>query len=142
MNKTFTLEEIDSVAKEFMDFLERDEGAREARATVLGFSGNLGSGKTTFTKKLLENMGHSGGVPSPTFVLRRDYQLQDKNIIHIDAYRLENPENLYQVISKEELNNKGNLVIIEWPEKVDRNIFDHIILFEHIDENTRKISKN
>lgn len=62
-----------------------------------------------------------------------------KKIIHIDAYRLEKPEQIYQVVSKEESGDKNNLVIVEWPE-LSENIFDKIFLFEHVDEDRRKIS--
>lgn len=62
-----------------------------------------------------------------------------RRIIHIDAYRLEKPEQIYQVVSKEELADKNNLIMVEWPELAD-NIFDKVFLFEHVDENTRKIS--
>ena len=60
-------------------------------------------------------------------------------IIHIDAYRLETPEQIYQVISKEELQDKNNLILIEWPE-LALNIFHKVFLFEHVNEDTRKIS--
>lgn len=141
MNRSFKLEEIKEVAEEFLSFLE-DKSGGGAAAQVIGFSGNLGSGKTTFTKKVLKQLGHVGGAPSPTFVLRRDYDVKDgKKVIHIDAYRLEYPENLWQVISKEEIENPNNLIIIEWPEKIDQDLLDEIFLFEHIDENTRKITK-
>jgi tRNA threonylcarbamoyladenosine biosynthesis protein TsaE len=136
MNHVFSLENIAEVAKHFWNYIEHG-GIR-----IFGFSGNLGAGKTTFTKKLLEHAGHTGSVPSPTFVLRRDYKANNgKNIIHIDAYRLEVPEQLFQVISEKELNDENNIVIIEWPEKVDEKIFHEVYVFEHIDENTRKVSK-
>ncbi len=139
MQREYLLEELGEVVKEFLENL--------GEAKVIGFSGNLGTGKTTFTKELLRQLGHEGGVPSPTFVLRRDYlpdvalaKLDDiKKVIHIDAYRLEKPEHIYQVISKEELGDKNNLIIVEWPEKSE-DIFDAIYLFEHVDENTRRIS--
>jgi tRNA threonylcarbamoyladenosine biosynthesis protein TsaE len=130
-----------------------EEFLKSLKETVIGFSGNLGAGKTTFTKELLKQLGFQGSVISPTFVLRRDYEVQKSpqpplkggvtnalKIIHIDAYRLEKPEQIYQVISKEELRDKNNLIIVEWPE-LSENIFDDIYLFEHVDENTRKISK-
>jgi very-short-patch-repair endonuclease/tRNA A37 threonylcarbamoyladenosine biosynthesis protein TsaE len=62
-----------------------------------------------------------------------------RRIIHIDAYRLEKPEQIYQVVSREELADKNSLVIVEWPE-LSENIFQKIFLFEHVDEHTRKIS--
>lgn len=133
MERVFKLEEIESVVGEFLGLVNDKK--------VLGFSGNLGAGKTTFTKEVLRQLGYDGGVPSPTFVLRRDYDLPNRKIIHIDAYRLESPEQIYQVLSKDELADEKNLIIVEWPELADLNIFDDIFLFEHIDENTRKISK-
>ena len=131
MERTFKIEELESVVEEFLNFVENKR--------TLGFSGNLGSGKTTFTKEVLKQLGHTGEVPSPTFVLRRDYSLGEKRVIHIDAYRLENPEQIFQVLSGEELGDPDNLVIIEWPELVDQSIFDQIFLFEHVDESTRSI---
>ncbi len=131
MKRTFKIQEIEEVAKEFLSNIGTG---------VIGFSGNLGAGKTTFTKEVLRQLGHSGNVPSPTFVLRRDYEVEGKKIIHIDAYRLESPEQIYQVISKEELGDKNNLVIIEWPEKVDNGLFDKVFQFEHISEEEREIS--
>jgi tRNA threonylcarbamoyladenosine biosynthesis protein TsaE len=137
----YKIEELGEVVKFFLSHLG---GGR-----VVGLSGNLGAGKTTFTKELLKTLGHEGNVVSPTFVLRRDYDLGVGvgwgRLIHIDAYRLEKPTQIYQVISKEELVDKNNLVFVEWPENifdgvVGENIFDKIILFEHVDENTRKIS--
>ncbi len=133
MERVFKLEELESVVGEFLGLVNDKK--------VLGFSGNLGAGKTTFTKEVLRQLGYDGGVPSPTFVLRRDYDLPNRKIIHIDAYRLESPEQIYQVLSKDELADEKNLIIVEWPELADLNIFDDIFLFEHIDENTRKISK-
>lgn len=131
MERTFKIQELESVVRDFLNFV--------VDKRVLGFSGNLGAGKTTFTKEVLKRLGYEGEVPSPTFVLRRDYDLGEKKVIHIDAYRLENPEQISQVVSREELEDRNNLVIIEWPELVDPNIFDAIFLFEHVDETTRRI---
>lgn len=132
MNKTFKLKELEEVVKDFLNNLESKR--------IFGFSGNLGAGKTTFTKEILKQLGYTDNVISPTFVLRRDYETKGKKVIHIDAYRLESPKQIYQVISKEELQDKDNFVIVEWPE-LSENIFDAIYLFEHVDEETRKISK-
>ena len=135
MKRTFKVEDIESVVEDFLNSL--------GEAHVIGFSGNLGAGKTTFTKSLLKKRGSGVNVVSPTFVLRRDYDLGDKEVthkvIHIDAYRLEKPEQIYQVISKEELANKNNLIIIEWPEKVNQNIFDRIYKFDHVSDTERSL---
>jgi len=108
---------------------------------VIGLSGNLGAGKTTLVKELIRQLGSTESVASPTFVLRRDYQVGDRKFIHIDAYRLESPEQMRQVISANELSDPHNIVFIEWPEKVFPEIFTHVFLLEHVDEVTRKISK-
>lgn len=135
MKRTFKVEEIQSVVEDFLNSI--------GEARVIGLSGNLGAGKTTFTKALLKKLGSDVNVVSPTFVLRRDYELGDKEVrnkvIHIDAYRLEKPEQIFQVISKEELADKNNLTIIEWPEKAEQNIFDKIFKFSHISEIKRAI---
>lgn len=127
--------ELDKVVEYF---LKETEGLN-----IIGLSGNLGAGKTTFVKALLKSLGVAQNVVSPTFVLRRDYEArfaqQNMHVVHIDAYRLEKPEQIYQVITKEELEDKNNLVIVEWPE-LSENIFQKIFLFEHVDEDTRKIS--
>lgn len=137
MQREYEIGELGGVVKEFLTSLPTPSNGG---ALVLGFSGNLGAGKTTFTKEMLCQLGHAGNVPSPTFVLRRDYVVGESKVIHIDAYRLEKPEHIYQVVSEEELGDKNNLIIIEWPEK-SADIFDAIYLFEHVDENVRRISK-
>lgn len=146
MQRVYKLEELGDVVGEFLESLTPSPSPGE-RGKVVGFSGNLGAGKTTFTKELLRQLGHVGSVASPTFVLRRDYSvpLLLKEglgvVIHIDAYRLENPEHIYQVIGKEELADKNNLIIIEWPEKIPQELLSEIYEFEHVDENTRRLSK-
>lgn len=152
MEREYKLEELGDMVAEFLEEIYLTQPLQDLRpllvkergsANVIGLSGNLGAGKTTFTKELLRQLGHTGSVTSPTFVLRRDYtvepHLTSPRVIHIDAYRLEKPEHIYQVVSKEELADKNNLIIIEWPEKVLPEIFDQIFTFEHVDENTRKI---
>ena len=67
MQREFKLSEVENVAKEFLDL---------QNSGVIGFSGNLGAGKTTFTKEILKQLGHEGNVISPTFVLRRDYEVR------------------------------------------------------------------
>lgn len=77
------------------------------------------------------------GALAPSLVGRAGVGIN--KVIHIDAYRLEKPEQIYQVVSKEELADKNNLILIEWPE-LSENIFDKVFLFEHVSEEERKIS--
>jgi tRNA threonylcarbamoyladenosine biosynthesis protein TsaE len=142
----FFLKEVGVSKKSFWEFFMENFSKKDFKNkfhNVVGLSGDLGAGKTTFTKHLLKKLGYTGSVPSPTFVLRRDYELNDKNfkrLIHIDAYRLEKPEDFYQVVNKEDLLDKKNLVVVEWPEKTEKNIFDKVFKFDHVSENLRRIS--
>lgn len=133
MNRVFKLNEIESIASDFLKIVEDKK--------VVGLRGELGAGKTTLTKELLKQLGFQGSVASPTFVLRRDYETGVRKVIHIDAYRLENPEQIFQVVGKDEFGNENNLVLIEWPDKASEEIFDIVFELSHIDEETRSIRK-
>jgi len=96
-------------------------------ATLVVLSGNLGAGKTAFTKAVAHALGVNGIVNSPTFVLEKIYSLdsaRDENakafsrLIHIDAYRLESGKDLAPLGFEELMKDAGNLVLLEWPEKV------------------------
>jgi tRNA threonylcarbamoyladenosine biosynthesis protein TsaE len=115
-----------------------------ARATVVCLTGDLGAGKTTLMQSVGKILGIENKMPSPTFVLRRDYVLSGckyeyKNLIHIDAYRLDKPEMINQVLTKEEIENPENLIVIEWGELLDKNLFTLTFEIKHVNENEREI---
>lgn len=89
---------------------------------VLGLVGNLGTSKTHFTKGLAEYYGIKKVITSPTFVLLKPYKTKKdkyiKQLVHIDCYRLDSPEELLAIGLEEFINNKNNIVIIEWAEKI------------------------
>lgn len=86
------------------------------KGDIIFLSGDLGSGKTTFTQLLLKQLGYNDRVKSPTYALYETYELPDFTLIHMDLYRLSNPEELYY-LGIEEIFAEDNIVIIEWPEK-------------------------
>ncbi len=107
---------------------------------VLALTGELASGKTCFVKGLVKEICGEWWVHSPTFTLVNFYGNPPK-VIHIDCYRIASPRELIS-IGAEELISSEAICVIEWADKV-REILpqDYIsIHFEHIDENTRKIS--
>lgn len=113
-------------------------------AVVVGLYGNLGSGKTTFTKSVAKVLGVTEDITSPTFVIEKVYELQNNkfsHFIHIDAYRLEREEELVSLGWNEITSDKNNLIFIEWPEKVSGIMPDHIkIKFSALDDpNSREI---
>ncbi|MCX6787412.1 MAG: tRNA (adenosine(37)-N6)-threonylcarbamoyltransferase complex ATPase subunit type 1 TsaE [Candidatus Kaiserbacteria bacterium] len=114
-----TLAELDAEAARFMGRLAPEEGG----ATLVALSGNLGAGKTAFTKAVAHALGVEETVTSPTFVLEKIYQLDGptakfKRLIHIDAYRLEAGSDLVPLGFDELMQDTGNLILLEWPEKV------------------------
>ena len=132
-------------AKDFLAGLSPKSGDR---ATVVGLYGNLGSGKTTLTQCAAEILGIAEHITSPTFVIMKTYNSQLttnnrlKNLIHVDAYRLKNGEELRKLGFEKLLADPANLILIEWADLViDILPPDHVKLyFEFVDEITRKIS--
>ncbi|MBI1974548.1 MAG: tRNA (adenosine(37)-N6)-threonylcarbamoyltransferase complex ATPase subunit type 1 TsaE [Candidatus Zambryskibacteria bacterium] len=92
------------------------------KATVIGLQGELGSGKTYFVKNLAKIMGIEEHVVSPTFIIMKVYPVDwrgFKKLIHVDAYRLENEQELLQLGWQELIADPENLILVEWPEKVE-----------------------
>ncbi len=142
MEKVLNLADIGQITKEIIE--EVSKGDRDL-ATIITFSGELGAGKTTITKELAKQLGIKEHVVSPTFVIMKIYKTKNikfKNLIHIDAYRLEKKEELLSLGWAEIIKNKDNLIIVDWPERVfecfPKDIFK--VKLEHKDEDTRTIN--
>ena len=113
--------------KKFATLLTKEikKGDGKSRAIVIALSGDLGSGKTTFVQGFAKELGIKEIPKSPTFIIMqifetriKNYELGIRNLIHIDAYRLEHPKKLLHLGLKKILNDPHNIVIIEWAEKV------------------------
>ncbi len=120
MQKTLhTLSELEAEAQDFAKTLMPLDGT----ATLVTLSGELGAGKTAFTKALAKALGVEDAVTSPTFVLEKIYVLGEAvpftRLIHIDAYRLKEGKELAALGFDEVMREEKNLVILEWPEQVD-----------------------
>jgi tRNA threonylcarbamoyladenosine biosynthesis protein TsaE len=100
----------------------------KSSATILALTGDLGSGKTTFVQEFARKLGIGEQIQSPTYVLMKSYPFvggrtsfgrprRYNRMIHIDAYRLETPEEFKSLKPEEFLNDPKALVVIEWPEK-------------------------
>lgn len=91
-----------------------------AAARVVAISGELGAGKTTFVQGVARALGITETVNSPTFVIQKTYELTGsfKKLVHIDAYRLKEERELEVLGWNELVSDPGNLILIEWPEKV------------------------
>ncbi len=90
--------------------------------SVIGLSGPLGVGKTTFVQALVRALGGKDVVKSPTFALMRWYHVsypEIKRVIHVDAYRLEKPEDVLALNLAEELSDDESILVVEWPERME-----------------------
>ena len=111
-----------------------------ANAVVIALIGELGAGKTTFVQHFARACGITEPVLSPTFVILKKYG----NLIHIDAYRLENSHELEKLGIHDLMADPNNVILIEWADRVSDILpTDTIKLhFHHVDETTRKITIN
>ena len=99
------------------------EGVGEALAqtlapgTVIAFTGDLGAGKTAFTRGLARGLGVTDRVTSPTFTIVNEYMGGRLPLFHFDMYRLESSEELFD-IGWEDYLRRGGVCAVEWSEKV------------------------
>ena len=137
--------ETERLAAYIVSALKGDGTVERGTSTMVALQGNLGAGKTVFVKGVAESLGITDTITSPTFVIVKKYPIQIdapwKQLVHIDAYRLEHEKELQSINWKELASDPKNLIVIEWPEQVGLGIPQHAlwIEFEAIDEDTRKI---
>lgn len=121
------------------------EAARVAAAMkggdVLLLEGDLGAGKTVFARALIRALAGDSGleVPSPTFTLVQTYDTPRGIVWHFDLYRLEEPEEIYEIGWEEAL--AGGIVIVEWPERLAGRLPENCgkIRFENTGETARRL---
>src|SRR5687768_8700262 len=87
----------------------------KSQGAVIGLTGNLGSGKTTFAKAFLKKLGINEGK-SPTFVISHQYRQNSRLVCHLDFYRLNREADL-RPLGMAELMSGRNIVIMEWVDK-------------------------
>lgn len=80
---------------------------------VIALDGDLGAGKTAFTRGLARGLGYSGQVTSPTFTIVNEYDGGRLSLFHFDLYRLSSPEELFD-IGWEDYLDRGGVCCVEW----------------------------
>ena len=117
---------------------------------IFSLSGDLGCGKTVFSRNLGKKLGLTQKILSPTFVIYNQYPLTNssfKTFYHFDLYRL-NSENEFKEIKFSEHFLPGTLSCIEWPENMGSTLFQNLqkkchlisLNFTYLDPSTRQIS--
>jgi tRNA threonylcarbamoyladenosine biosynthesis protein TsaE len=138
--KTAKIEIISTSAAQTFE-IARLIGEKLKDGDLLALSGELGSGKTCFTKGLALGLGVSEEyqITSPTFTLINEYPARCK-LYHFDVYRLSSYSELEDLGYEEYFAGDG-VVVIEWAEKIAKLIpRDSIFInFEYVDENSRKM---
>ncbi len=112
-------------------------------AHVVLLRGDLGAGKTTLVKGIAEGFGaaEADDVTSPTFTLIHEYHGPDRDVFHIDLYRLEKPGELDSLGLEDLMLEERNMLLIEWGEKFPRIVKqkDAEIVIRRVGHDERKV---
>ena len=108
--------------------------------TVIAYRGDLGAGKTAFTRGLAKGMGCTEIVTSPTYTIVNEYLGGRLPLFHFDMYRLRSSDDLFD-IGWEDYLDRGGVCAVEWSENVDDAMEDAVyITIEKLGEDSRRIT--
>lgn len=128
---------------------ETEDKAKNFASLIKGFKnsllinliGNLGAGKTTFVRGLIQELGFDEFVKSPTFTIVESYESDNLKVFHFDLYRIEDDNELQAIGVEDYLTEENAITLVEWPEKSKRyfNNPDYIIELNHCDNDEKRL---
>lgn len=129
------IDEMKSFAREFGKSLKGGE--------VILLNGDLGAGKTTFVRFVLESLGVEEPVSSPSFTIMKTYSNKEFKFFHFDMYRIENIDETYEFGFDEYIQNSpDSVVFIEWAERVEELLENTNVMninFKRLDNDKREL---
>lgn len=134
---------IELISKSANDTIEFGKSVARAVGvgSVISLVGDLGAGKTTFTKGVARGLGIMDNVTSPTFTILNEYSGEEKRLYHFDFYRIEDESELVELGFEDYFPSTDGLTIVEWVEKAPSVLPKQYyqVTFEKIDDDKRKI---
>lgn len=133
MKKILNFKEIDKLAEKLAQYVQAGD--------IIALIGDLGTGKTTFTKKFAEVLGVTDNLKSPTFNYVLEYFSGRLPLYHFDVYRLGEPEEIYEVGYEDYLGGDG-VMLIEWADIIESELPKEYIriVLEYDGDETRGVS--
>jgi len=117
----------------------RSLGEKLRPGAVLAYRGDLGAGKTAFTRGLAKGLGAKEQVTSPTYTIVNEYITGRLPLFHFDMYRLQSAEDLWD-IGWEDYLDRGGVCAVEWSERVEQALFGcAVITIEKLGDDRRRI---
>jgi len=137
--------ETEKIAEFLLNKVEKEDNKK---AVVFALTGDLGCGKTVFSRKIGKLLGVKERITSPTFVIYNEYELDEgKKFLHFDLYKIDRERDLEEIEFFKNFDKK-NIICIEWPENMGEKSLKKIkskvrwvgVHFEYIDDKSREIS--
>ncbi len=123
------------------EMLELGKTVAAASTAVIELIGDVGTGKTTFTRGLAKGLGVKEEITSPSFTISKTYATKDgRTLVHYDFYRLQDPGLMAEDL-EENINNPNNIVVIEWSDTI-KNLLpkNHTIInIKYNDDGSREV---
>ncbi|MBQ3491297.1 MAG: tRNA (adenosine(37)-N6)-threonylcarbamoyltransferase complex ATPase subunit type 1 TsaE [Oscillospiraceae bacterium] len=114
--------------------------AKLSPGAVIAYRGDLGAGKTAFTRGLARGLGIQDPVTSPTYTIVNEYLSGKMPLFHFDMYRLNTADDLFD-IGWDDYLERGGVCAVEWSENVEDALEDPItVTIEKLSDNDRRIT--